>query len=77
MPQKSKGSLTAIYCLFVGATANYLSAQVAKLTAMPKSATILKSNIALYRNLDLEIVLVGVIMIIILIVLMRLFKLSL
>jgi POT family proton-dependent oligopeptide transporter len=73
-PQKSKGSLTAIYYLFVGAIANYLSAQVAKLTAIPKSATILKPSITLYRNLDLKIVLIGAIMTIILIVLMRLFR---
>lgn len=70
-PQKSKGSLTAIYYLFVGAIANYLSAQVAKLTAIQKTTTILKSSIVPYRNLYLEVVLVGVIMTILLTILMK------
>ncbi len=73
-PQNSKGMVTAVYYLFAGAIANYLSAQVAKLTAIPKSALVSSTGILIYRNVYLEVVVVGVVMVVILIFLMWLFR---
>lgn len=73
-PQNSKGMITAIYYLFVGAIANYLSAQVAKLTSIPKSALVSSTGILIYRNVYLEVVVVGIVMAIILLVLMWRFR---
>lgn len=61
-PANSLSTLTAIYYLFAGAIANYLAAQVAKLTAAPTAHAVL----ALYKNTYTEVVYVGCAMLIIL-----------
>jgi len=57
-PETSASTLTAIYYLFVGAIANYLAAQVAKLTTNPTTGI----AAVLYKNTYQEIFYAGLIM---------------
>ena len=63
VPKATLGRFTAIYCLFVGAIANYISGKVAGLSALPNSVVASKNLIAsarVYATTFTEIAWVGV-----------------
>jgi POT family proton-dependent oligopeptide transporter len=69
-PEKSLSTMTAVYYVFGGAAANYLAAQVAKLTAAPTG----QASAILYKNTYNEFIYVGLAMIICLFILHKLRK---
>jgi POT family proton-dependent oligopeptide transporter len=79
IPRELLGTVTAIYYLFVGALANFLSGKVANLSVIPNNivqSNNLKLSASIYFNLFSQITLVGVLALSLLIIIFLLNRLN-